>query len=73
MKAMGLHSGAPDLALYVSASGKNGLFIEMKSPTGRVTPAQRLTHDALKQQNYEVAVCRTFDQFKQVIEGYLSS
>lgn len=85
LKAEGVVAGVPDLMLAVSNLsidldipcnyyiGKHyhGLFIEMKAEGGKVTPRQAEMHELLSWAGYEVAVCRSFDEFKETIENYL--
>jgi hypothetical protein len=84
LKAEGVVAGVPDLMLakqkwtidtdegdVIHQWESNGLFIEMKAPGGKVTPRQAEMHKLLTAQGYEVAVCWSFDEFKQTIEDYL--
>ena len=82
MKREGVQKGVPDLMLAVwyclrhEITGeitelKCGLFIEMKSATGRLTPEQKDYLALLKKQGYATAVCKSFDEFKATIENYL--
>ena len=84
LKAEGVVAGVPDLFLARPSRSDSdlvidcdnvfycGLFIEMKAPGGKVTPRQAEMHKLLTAQGYEVAVCRTFDEFKETIENYLA-
>lgn len=75
MKAEGAQKGVPDLMLAVPEASDCplyfGLFIEMKSATGRLSPEQKAYLVALETQGYKTAVCKSFDEFKQTIEEYL--
>lgn len=85
MKAEGVQKGVPDLQLAVPVSEEFiddngfrrkrikhcGLFIEMKSDTGRLTPEQKEYLTLLSDQGYATAVCKSFDEFKATIENYL--
>ena len=71
-KAEGLQKGVPDLFLAVARSGKHGLFIEMKNgKAGRLSSAQKEKIDLLKEQGYACVVCRSFEDFKDVITLYM--
>ena len=71
LKAMGMQTGFPDLFLAVPRRGMHGLFIEMKSETGRLEPSQREMLALLSDQGYATAVCRSLDDFQDVTDSYL--
>ena len=71
LKAMGMQTGFPDLFLAVPSRGMHGLFIEMKSETGRLEPSQREMLALLSEQGYATAVCRSLDDFQHVTDRYL--
>jgi hypothetical protein len=74
MKAEGAKAGAPDLFFAVPREYHNpaaGLWIEMKTPTGRLRPNQREYLKRLSEQGYAVAVCRCFNAFENIILDYL--
>jgi hypothetical protein len=71
LKAEGVRRGVPDLFLAISKHGKHGLFIEMKYGRNKQTSQQLRYEELLKSQNYAVAVCYTFDDFRDVIELYM--
>ena len=71
LKAMGMQTGFPDLFLAVPRRGMHGLFIEMKSETGRLEPSQREMLALLSEQGYATAVCRSLDDFQHVVDSYL--
>ena len=71
LKAMGMQTGFPDLFLAVPSRGMHGLFIEMKSETGRLEPSQREMLALLSEQGYATAVCRSLDDFQGVTDSYL--
>lgn len=70
-KAMGTRAGFPDLQLCVARGPYHGLFIEMKSPTGTQQPSQKLFQEVLTAEGYCYKVCRSFDEFRQIITEYL--
>lgn len=86
MKAEGQRKGCPDLMLAVPAfertldeaianAGKavsHALFLELKTPTGRLSPEQEAYHEALRAQGYRVAVCRSLDDCVKTITEYLT-
>lgn len=71
LKEEGLKAGVPDLFLPVARLGKHGLFVEMKTAVGRVSPAQKAWHDRLRAQGYFVSVCRGWAEAREEITIYL--
>ena len=71
MKAEGALAGMPDLVILRPSQGFCGLFIEMKSETGRLSKSQTELHRRLIDEGYQVAICRTFDEFQLVVKKYL--
>ena len=69
--AEGLKAGVPDLCLPVPRGAFHGLYIEMKSATGKPTPKQRWWLDQLQEQGYRAEVCHGFEEARRVIERYL--
>ncbi len=83
LKMEGARSGAPDLVLAVARSFRNGdeqcpdgycpaLFLELKTPTGRVQPEQVAFHAALRSQGYRVEIVRTLQEGIDLITTYLT-
>lgn len=73
MKRLGTLAGIPDLHLPVARRGFFGLWIEMKSPEGRVRESQSAIHKALTEQGHYVAVCRSADVAIDRLEWYLTN
>ena len=72
-KAEGMVPGVADLTLSVARRGYHGLFIEMKAGSrGRQSEAQRRWQLKVEEQGYCYVICRSFADFKRVIDGYLS-
>lgn len=79
MKGEGQRKGAPDLMLAVSRgsdwttrdSAYHGLFLELKTPTGVVSPFQLLFHADLRSNGYKVVVCRSLEECIRDITEYL--
>lgn len=71
LKREGARPGAPDLMLAVASHGASGLFVELKTAKGIVSPAQKNFHAALMNQGYEVSVCRHFADACNAISKYL--
>ena len=71
LKAEGVRAGVPDLFLPVARGTHHGLYLEMKTPTGTVSPPQKRWLAALEQQGYRVAVCRSWHDAASIICSYL--
>ena len=70
-RQMGIRKGVPDLFLPIPQKGYHGLFIEMKSPKGRLSHEQGQWLKALNTFGYRVAVCKSFDEAKNELEEYM--
>jgi len=71
LKKEGLKPGVPDLHLPVARCGHHGLYIEMKAQDGRLSTVQKRWRDMLISQGYGVAVAKSFEEAKQILEDYL--
>jgi hypothetical protein len=69
---MGCLPGFPDLFLFApSNDGKYlGLGIEMKAPGRKPSAAQLAVHAALAQKGYQVAIIKSLETFRRLIEDY---
>lgn len=74
MKGEGVTPGVPDLFLAIPSGiwGLHGLFIEMKSAKGVLSPAQKEMDCLLTQQRYMVHPCNSLEKFIWIIEKYLN-
>ncbi|MBR1809649.1 MAG: VRR-NUC domain-containing protein [Paludibacteraceae bacterium] len=71
--AEGLLKGVPDIFVALARKNYHGLFIEMKAgKKGVVREEQTEMLTKLRQEGYCCAVCRTFEQFQQIIIEYMS-
>lgn len=68
LKAEGVTAGVPDIFI---ADGRPGMFIEMKSKEGRVSPEQRDIQTRLLDSGYCVAVCYGWDEARLAAIEYL--
>lgn len=71
-KGMGTKAGFPDLQLCLPRRGYHGLFIEMKTATGQQTASQKQWQEMLTQEGYAYIVCRSFEQFRNIINHYIN-
>ena len=70
-KAEGVVAGIPDLFLAEARHGFHGLFIEMKAGRNRPTPEQADAMQMLNASGYLCAVCRSFEEFKELTDNYM--
>ena len=71
-KAMGVKKGVPDLCLPVARGGFHGLYIEMKTPSGKASAAQRWWVTRLTEQGSRAVVCHGYDAAVAELCWYLS-
>lgn len=71
LKATGVKAGVPDICLPVAVGRYHGLFIEMKTSTGRVQHNQLDWIAYLNKEGYCARVCYGWEQAKDDIENYL--
>ena len=62
LKAEGVLAGVPDLCIPALS-----LFIEMKTATGALEPAQKEVHDRLRANGQTVEVCRSVEDVMRVV------
>ena len=68
---MGRKSGVPDLFMPVPFGGFSGLYIELKTPKGRVSSKQLDLMTFLNQMGYYCLVCRSVESVVKAVEEYL--
>lgn len=71
-KAMGVRAGFPDLILCIARQGYHGLFIELKTAKGRQSDNQKYYEYVLEEQGYRYEVVRSLEDFRNLINEYLS-
>ena len=69
-KASGMLSGVPDLFLPVPRGSFCGLYIEMKSATGRIMPSQSRYLSAVSDFGYSAVVCYSANEAIEKIKEY---
>lgn len=67
---MGVVSGVPDLFLPIMRNGLGGLYIEMKSASGRLSKNQRKFIDEAIAEGYGAYTCYSADQAINVLQDY---
>lgn len=73
LKAQGVKPGVPDICLPCARKGHHGLYIELKRKKGgRVSEEQKSMIDALRDEGYKVAVCKGWEDAKNVITEYMN-
>lgn len=72
LKLMGVKRGVPDLMLPVARGRYHGLYIEMKTETGRSTEDQKWWGEELRGQGYMHEVCHGWESATRVLEWYLT-
>ena len=72
LKQQGVKPGIPDLCLPTARGGYHGLYIEMKTKTGRLTDVQIWCGVQLLKQGYFWEVCHGWESAVRVLEWYLS-
>lgn len=71
-KSLGLVAGAPDTFLFMARGDYFGLAIEYKTDIGVQSAEQKAFQSRLERQGYKYCLCRSLDQFKQIISEYLA-
>lgn len=72
LQRMGVKRGVPDLCLPVPRGRYHGLYIEMKTETGRVSDDQEWWGEQLSAEGYFWEVCHGWESAARVLEWYLS-
>lgn len=70
-RQMGVKAGVPDLIYPVPMQGYHGLFIEMKTKTGRLSAEQKRWITALETFGYKVVVAHGWEQAKEALQDYV--
>ena len=72
LKIQGVKSGVPDLCLPVARKNYHGLYIELKTETGRPSDNQKWWIEQLNGQRYKAVICHGWEEAKQCLINYLS-
>lgn len=75
-QSMGSTPGRPDDQFLFKSSDRSDpipVYIEFKSPTGRIGPRQLAYHEALRAMGARVYVVRTFDELEEAVADFQPS
>ena len=73
LKVEGVLSGVPDLCIPIAKNGFHGLYIELKNgKVGKVSENQKTIMEKLQSEGYRCEVCRSFDEFRTIIDNYMN-
>lgn len=72
-RQLGVKSGVPDLMLPIPTAEYHGLFIEMKTKTGRVSEPQKRWIEALNALGYKAVVAHGWEEARCQIQEYLNT
>lgn len=70
LEEMGRLKGFPDLFIAKKNNLFSGLFIEMKSKTGKISDEQKKAMMVLSQSGYACYVAKDLDEFIEIVNGY---
>lgn len=70
LKAMGYRAGTPDLIIFEPRNGYHGLFIEIKTDIGKLSPLQSEFARLLDDRGYKTFVCYGYDSAIIAIDHY---
>lgn len=73
LKRMGVKRGVPDLVLPVPSNGFHGLYIELKTETGKPSAEQMWWLSELSARGYKTVICYGFEEAINTIVSYLST
>ena len=68
----GVLAGMPDLCVLEPSSGFHGLFIEMKTKTGRQSKEQQEMAERLNAKGYLCLIARSANEGFNIVEDYLN-
>ena len=78
-KRLGMRAGWPDLELFIDRTWWRAdlpwspIFLEIKTPKGRVSPAQTAVHAELQAAGCAVEIVRSVEDVTEVIDKYLTT
>ena len=72
LKAEGVKRGVPDLFLPAAVGPYHGLFLEMKTVSGRLSPEQHQWQHGLIEQGYACVTAHSLEQAIDTLTRYLT-
>lgn len=78
-KRLGMRAGWPDLELFIDRTWWRAdlpwspIFLEIKTPKGRVSPAQTAVHAELQAAGCAVEIVRSVEDVTEVLDKYLTT
>lgn len=73
LEMMGYLKGVPDVLIFKARGPYHGLFIELKTPTGKFQATQQAVHKSLREEGYLVCVIRDHIDFRDLVNAYMNS
>ena len=70
-RAQGIVKGVSDCILLMQRGGYGALLVEFKTATGYQSSAQKEWQSLVERQGYKYVVCRSLEEFKEIIDNYL--
>lgn len=70
-RSMGVYHGVADTLMLIPRHGFHGLCIEYKDENGRQSEHQVSWQKLVESQGFRYEICRSLEQFKQIIAEYL--
>ena len=71
-KAMGVYHGVSDTIMMIPKGEYHGLCIEYKDEKGRQSAHQIAWQKLVEAQGYKYVICRSLEDFQQIIDNYLN-
>ena len=72
LKAEGVRAGVPDICLPVARGGYHALYVELKAPKGRCSPAQIEWQGKLSAAGNHAVTCWGWESARDAIVRYLN-
>jgi hypothetical protein len=72
LKREGVLAGVPDVFYAWPSGGYGGLFLEFKTPRGRLSDAQKVIQEELRAAGYAVATVTSGPEAGRAVDSYLA-